>query len=129
MVTTQQKNRQNRRAPNSRRDFAKAIAATALAATTAPLTTTPPSATAQTSQPKAEAPAPPNPKPTASDSPLSSPLALAYAEVVRSRFGEKMTPDEFDKIKRDLESNLRTAERLRLFKLKITDEPDFIFSA
>jgi hypothetical protein len=32
-------------------------------------------------------------------------------------------------VKRDLEGNVRTAERLRAFKLKNADEPDFAFEA
>ncbi len=32
-------------------------------------------------------------------------------------------------VKRDLEGNVRTAERLRAFKLKNSDEPDFAFEA
>ena len=86
---------------------------------------TPPGATKQ-------APAPPNPQPTpaaAATQNAPSPVAEAYAEVGRLRFGEKLSADELARMKRDIESNVRTAERLRASKLKNADEPDFIFIA
>ncbi len=84
---------------------------------------TPPAASKQ-------APAPPNPQPTpAAPQNAPSPVAEAYAEVGRLRFGEKLSADELARMKRDIEGNVRTAERLRAFKLKNADEPDFIFIA
>ncbi|MCA1564311.1 MAG: hypothetical protein LC803_01380 [Acidobacteria bacterium] len=107
-----------------RRQFAKTIAGAVVAA---PLVVaaalnaqTPPATTKQ-------APAPPNPQPT--PAPPPSPVAEAYAEVARLRFGDKLTPEELARMKRDIEGNVRTAERLRAFKLKNADEPDFIFIA
>ena len=111
------------RARTSRRQFTKTVAAFA----TAPLVAstlnaqTPPAATKQ-------APAPPNPQPTPQAAP-PSPVAEAYAEVARLRFGERLGADELARMKRDIEGNVRTAERLRAFKLKNADEPDFIFIA
>ena len=109
----------------SRRRFAKSVAAAFVAAPLA-------SAFVAAQQPPApkEAAAPPNPAPTPTPAPPTpSPVAEAYAEVARARFGEQTTPAEFAKIKRDLESYVRTTERLRAFKLKNGDEPDFVFSA
>lgn len=112
------------RARTSRRQFTKTIAA---AIATAPLVAstlnaqTPPAATKQ-------APAPPNPQPTPQAAP-PSPVADAYAEVARLRFGERLGAEELARMKRDIEGNVRTAERLRAFKLKNADEPDFIFIA
>ena len=112
-------------ARTSRRQFTKSIAATMLFAPLISSATTtgaqtPPAATKQ-------APAPPNPQPTPQNPP--SPVADAYAEIGRLRFGEKLTADELARMKRDIEGNVRTAERLRAFKLKNADEPDFIFIA
>jgi len=114
------------RARTSRRQFTKTIAA---AIATAPLVAstlnaqTPPAATRQ-------APAPPNPQPTpATQAAPPSPVADAYAEVARLRFGERLGAEELARMKRDIEGNVRTAERLRAFKLKNADEPDFIFIA
>jgi hypothetical protein len=118
-------------ARTSRRQFAKSIAATVLVAplvatstTTTTGAQTPPAATKQ-------APAPPNPQPTpaAAQQNTPTPIGEAYAEVARLRFGEKLSADELARLKRDIEGNVRTAERLRAFKLKNADEPDFIFIA
>lgn len=115
-------------APTSRRQFAKSIAATLIVAPLVATTTTdaqtPPAATKQ-------APAPPNPQPTPANAPQNAPTPVgeAYAEVARLRFGEKLSADELARMKRDIEGNVRTAERLRAFKLKNADEPDFIFIA
>ena len=119
----------NRR--TSRRKFTKAVAAALVAAPVASAAVDH-SARAQTTKP-GEPKAPPNPTPSpAASTPQQqkpSPLADAYAEVARLRFGEQATPEELARIKRDLEGNLRTAERLRAFKLQNSDEPDFVFSA
>lgn len=107
----------------SRRSFTKTITAAFVAA---PLVAS--AARAQTPAPK-QAPAPPNPQPSpALQSPTPSPLAEAYAEVARARFGDHLTPEELERVKRDLESNVRTTERLRAAKLQNADEPDFVFS-
>jgi hypothetical protein len=115
----------------SRRRFTKTLAAAALAAPAAAL-----AARAQTPPATKEPAAPPNPQPTPGPSPQQpqapprpSPLAEAYGEVARLRFGEKLTPEQMQAVKRDLEGNVRTAERLRAFKLKNADEPDFAFEA
>lgn len=111
-------------ARTSRRQFAKTIAGAVLAAPFIAQATT----SAQTPPATKQAPAPPNPQPTPTPAP-PSPVAEAYAEVGRLRFGDKLTPDELARLKRDIEGNVRTAERLRAFKLRNADEPDFIFIA
>lgn len=115
-------------ARTSRRQFAKTIAGAVVAA---PLVARG-ALQAQTPPATKQAPAPPNPQPTPSPQAAPqppSPVATAYAEVARLRFGETLTPDELTRMKRDIEGNVRTAERLRAFKLKNADEPDFIFIA
>ncbi|MBD0371068.1 MAG: hypothetical protein ICV60_09560 [Pyrinomonadaceae bacterium] len=74
-----------------------------------------------------ETPAPPNPQPAA-QAQKPSPLAEAYAEVARARFGDRLTPEQFEQVKKDLEANLQAAERLSAVKLRNEDEPDFVFS-
>jgi hypothetical protein len=72
----------------------------------------------------------PTPSPSPSPSPQKpSPLAEAYAEVARVRFGEHIESAQWEQIKKDLEGNVRSADRLRQSKLKNADEPDFIFIA
>lgn len=109
-------------ARTSRRRFAQTIAASIAAVPLAKA-----SLNAQTAPAAKEATAPPNPQPAAQPKP--SPVAEAYAEVGRLRFGDKLTPTELARMKSDLEGNIRTADRLRAFKLKNSDEPDFIFTA
>jgi hypothetical protein len=110
-------------ARTSRRRFAKTVAGAVVAA--APFVAAA-ALNAQTPPATKQAPAPPNPQPTPTP---PSPVAEAYAEVARLRFGDKLTPEELARVKRDIEGNVRTAERLRAFKLKNADEPDFIFIA
>jgi hypothetical protein len=106
----------------SRRQFAKSIATTLVAAPLAAAMVK-----AQTPA-KKEPAAPPAPQPSpALQKP--SPLAEAYMEAASVRFGEKLKPEQFDQIRKDLEGNVRTADRLRAVKLKNGDEPDFIFKA
>ncbi|HEX8500718.1 MAG TPA: hypothetical protein VF659_09015 [Pyrinomonadaceae bacterium] len=115
---------------SSRRRFAKALAAAVVAAPAAL------AARAQTPPATKEPAAPPNPQTTPTPAPQQpqgppppSPLAEAYGEAARLRFGEHLTPEQMQAVKRDLEGNVRTAERLRAFKLKNADEPDFAFEA
>ncbi|HZH30427.1 MAG TPA: hypothetical protein VEY11_06650 [Pyrinomonadaceae bacterium] len=109
----------------SRRQFAKTAAGALVAA---PLVA---SATlnAQTPPATRQAPAPPTTLPTPQAATQPSPVAVAYAEIARLRFGAKLSPEDLTRMTRDMEGNVRTAERLRAFKLKNADEPDFIFIA
>jgi hypothetical protein len=115
----------------SRRRFTKAVAAAFVAA---PLVAAAASNTGGQKTPPAtrEATAPPKPQatPTPAATPQTpSPLALAYMEVARLRFGEKLTNEELKRVQNELKGNVRTAERLRAVKLKNSDEPDFTFIA
>ena len=107
----------------SRRQFAKSVATTLVAA---PLVAQ--IAKAQTPAKPKETVAPPTPQPGPTPQ-KPSPLAEAYAEAARIRFGEKLTPEQLEQIRKDMDGNVRSAERLRAVKLKNGDEPDFIFSA
>lgn len=112
---------------SSRRSFTKALAAAAL---TVPAIVA--SVSAQTPPAKSEPKAPPNPQPTptpAQQAQPPSPVAAAYTEIARLRFGEHLSAEQLENVRRDLEGNVRTAERLRAFKLRNSDEPDFIFGA
>ena len=107
----------------SRRRFTQAAAAALVAA---PLSVS--LANAQTPNKPKQAPAPPNPQPSPTPS-QPSPLAEAYAEVVRVRFGDQITPEQLTQLKKDMDGNVRSADRLRAYKLQNSDEPDFIFNA
>ena len=112
----------------SRRSFTKAMAVAVLSAPAIAA-----SVSAQTPPASKEPKAPPNPQPTPAQAQQQpqppSPVALAYAEIARLRFGEHLNAEQLESVKRDLEGNVRTAERLRAFKLKNSDEPDFVFGA
>ncbi|MGA9995264.1 MAG: hypothetical protein WBP93_07620 [Pyrinomonadaceae bacterium] len=120
------KSKQNSQATKqtSRRQFAKSVATTLM---TAPLAASLAQAQTPTNKPK-EAAAPPGAQQTPAPQ-KPSPLAEAYTEVARVRFGEQVTPEQLEEMKKDLEGNVRAADRLRKYKLQNGDEPDFIFSA
>ncbi|MBA3240884.1 MAG: hypothetical protein H0T60_06625 [Acidobacteria bacterium] len=120
----------------SRRRFTKTLAA---ALVTAPVTAAS-AVRAQTTPAAREPKAPPNPQtppppaaaaatPPQTTPPKPSPVAEAYAGVARALYGKQLNEAEFARVKRDLEGNVRAAERLRASKLKNSDEPDSIFSA
>ncbi|HEX5707086.1 MAG TPA: hypothetical protein VFX96_07310 [Pyrinomonadaceae bacterium] len=118
----------------SRRGFTKAVAAALVAAPVAAVA----ARDAQQPSTPPEPKAPPNPQPTPSPSPTASPsptpqppspVAEAYAEAAKARFGKQLSDEEFARVRRDLAGNVRTSERLATFKLKNSDEPDFIFIA
>ena len=96
----------------------------AAAVVAAPLAASAQTPTATPAEPKA----PPN-QPPAQQPQQPSPVAVAYGEVAGARFGSQVDEEELRRIKRDLEGNVRTADRLRAFKLQNWDEPDFTFEA
>lgn len=110
----------------SRRRFTKSVA-TALA--TAPLVSLMVKAQTPPGGKTKEAAAPPNPQPSPTQQQQPSPVAEAYEGVARARFGEQVTPEQFEQIKRDLRGNVRAAGLLRAVKLANGDEPDFTFIA
>ncbi|MCA1631681.1 MAG: hypothetical protein LC785_09070 [Acidobacteria bacterium] len=121
---THEKARDSRR--ESRRRFAKTVAAALVAAPLAHSL----AARAQTPPATKEPAAPPNPQPSPSPQQQPpSPLALAYAEVARARFGDKLNDEEMTRVTRGIGGKLRTADALRKVKLQNSDEPDFVFSA
>ncbi|HYN86152.1 MAG TPA: hypothetical protein VER32_12975, partial [Pyrinomonadaceae bacterium] len=106
------------------RKFTKAVAAALVAAPVAAAA----AHNAQQPPTPREPKAPPNPQPTPTPQP-PSPVAEAYAEAAKARFGKYLSDEEFERVRRDLAGNVRTSERLASFKLKNSDEPDFIFVA
>jgi hypothetical protein len=98
----------------SRREFAKALAAMA----TAPLFS------------RAELLAPHQPAQATGQAPEQpTPAAEALAEVVRIRYGDNLNQDQMKQIKQSIDRTLRSADRLKQFKLRNSDEPAFVFSA
>jgi hypothetical protein len=121
----------NRKKPaggaQGRRGFTKTLAAAVIAAPVAAR-----AGKAQTTTPPPEPKAPPNPQPSPAQQqtpPRPSPAAEAYTEVARARFGEHLSREDLARLRREMEGNVRAADRLRAFKLKNSDEPDFVFGA
>ncbi len=111
-------------AKTSRRRFTKSLAAAVVAAPVAVV-----AAQERPAAPK-ESKAPPGPQPTPTpQQPPPSPVAEAYEAVARARFGEHISAEEFERVRRDLGGNVRAAKALGDFKLKNSDEPDFVFGA
>lgn len=115
------KKNQNKIENKSRRAFAKSVAASLLAA---PIASSLMQAQTATPTPQTS----PTPSPSPSPQP-PSPVALAYFEIAKARFGKYITEEQLEQVKRDLEGNVRTSERLKAVKLENGDEPDFVFSA
>ena len=108
----------------TRREFNRIVAAAGVAAGAAILVPiTEPTTQAQNPTPS------PTPAPTPPAAPVPSALALALAEVAKTRFGEYLTPEQQAKLPASMENLAGTAGRLRAVKLKNADEPDFVFTA
>jgi hypothetical protein len=65
----------------------------------------------------------------AQDADKPTPDAEALAEVVRIRYGKNLSDDQIAEVKRSINGRIRTADRLKQFKLANGDEPAFVFSA
>lgn len=61
--------------------------------------------------------------------PPPSPLGHALAGVVLAESGQHLTADEFFDIEKDMNDAAGVYKRLREFKLRNGDEPDFTFAS
>jgi len=106
----------NKKIPATRREFLKTLAATAIA----------PSMLSIRDEEEARSVAPQQRPPQ----PLTpSAAAEALGELVRVRYGQFLTAEQLAEVTRQIERNLRSAERLRHVALTNADEPDVIFRA
>lgn len=108
------KKESRRHAATSRRNFAKRVGAALAAGPLLPLLTE-----GQTASP-AQTPSQVSPPP---------PLVEATLALARARFGDHLTTEQLAQLRKEIESGLRTQERLRAFQLENSAEPDFVFSA
>jgi hypothetical protein len=123
MKSSKQSSASSSSARTSRRRFTKAVATTIVAAPLASRLTE-----AERQGATKEQAARPDTQ-SATQAQKRAQVAEAYLAVVRARFGDQLTPAQFEQVKKDLEANLQAAERLRAVKLKNEDEPDVVFSA
>jgi hypothetical protein len=48
-------------------------------------------------------------------------------KLVKERYGDKLTDDQFEVVKKQIKNNLETAEKLGSVELENGDEPDNVF--
>jgi hypothetical protein len=102
-----------------RREFLQLVTTAGLAS----LMTGAVSAQAQTpSSPAAQAPAPTPPAGPSED-------ARALTAVLRRRFPDRLSDEQWESVAKDFEGDLALGKRLRALKLKNGDEPDSTFKA
>lgn len=104
----------------TRRAFAKGLAALA----TAPLA--PAAADAKTTQ-QAPAPAAPSTVP-APQAAATDQDALALAQVVNNRWGDRLTTEELAQVIQNIDGGLQRAAELYRIPLLNADAPDFVFT-
>jgi hypothetical protein len=97
----------------SRRQFAKAAAVTAMGACALP-------ASAAPIEPMQAQP--PNPA-----QPAAPTAAQALYDLMRARYGQHLDEAQLQRVRTQIENQIRTAERLRNFPVG-QDDPDFAFS-
>lgn len=100
----------------TRRDFAKTLAVVAATPLLAGIGACAPS------PPATGAPEPVRPVADPAD-----PVTAALAEVIRLRYGARLSTQELERVRRGIEGNLRAARTLRAFDLPIAVEPAFVF--
>ena len=108
-------------APTTRRTFAKGVAAAVALPLLAPLASCAPAAVAPA--------APPTPAtPDASAVPAAiQQEAEALTALLRARYGDRLTSEQWTEVHDGVVGNVRAAEQLRRFSLPITIEPAIHF--
>ena len=113
----------------TRREFAKTLAVAAAA----PLLATVGACAPAAAPPAAPAVTPPSTPSTPADTARAEageapdPEAVALAEVIRQKYGSRMSAAEMEKVRQGIEGNLRAAKSLREFPLPIATEPASVF--
>ena len=122
--------------PNpTRRDFAKAAAVLAATPLLAPLAACAGAAEPAGAPAPAAAATPPaastatagTPTPGAPPQQQQDPIVDPLLEVIRLRFGSRLTPEQLQSVREGINGNLQLVRRLRQFELPITTEPAFAY--
>ena len=106
-----------------RREFLKRVAVAGLATSVPPFA----AAFAQT-PPPGGTPAAPSPA-AAPAADVVSAEARALRDILKARFGDRLTAEQWDSVAADFDGDLASGKRLRATKLANGDEPDFTFRA
>ena len=69
------------------------------------------------------------PPPPQSDEPEISDEARRIGELAKARYGDRLDAEQFEELVKDINYNVRGAERMRKIRLANADEPDFVFRA
>lgn len=118
----------------SRRDFARTLAVAAaaplLASVGACMPAAPPARPAPDAAPAAAPPAvAPDTARAGESAKAPDPVAVAMTEVIRLKYGSRLSAADLEKIREGIEGNLGAARALRAFPLPISTEPAFVFRA
>jgi hypothetical protein len=118
----------------SRRGFAKAAATAALVPVIAPMaacaggqpvpTTSPAPATTAGSTPTA-----PSAPPQRQNEQQRDPMAEELMEVLRVKYKDRLSSQQWEEVRKGIEGNLRVAKTLHDFRLPISTEPSTVFRA
>ena len=118
----------------TRRDFAKAAVAAVAAPVLAPLAACAPPEPAPSPAPAptpstGAAPVAPSAPPQRQNAQERDPVAEELMEALRVKYRDRLTPEQWDEVRRGIEGNLRAAKSLRDFALPMATEPAFAFRA
>jgi len=118
----------------SRRGFAKAAATVALVPVIAPMaacaggrpepTTIPAPATTVGATPTA-----PSAPPQRQNEQRRDPMAEELMEVLRVKYRDRLSGEQWEEVRKGIEGNLRVAKTLHDFRLPISTEPSTVFRA
>jgi hypothetical protein len=126
--------------PTTRREFAKAAAIAVAAPVLAPLAACAPAARIAPAPAAAPAAAPVTAPaaPVAPSAPSAQvggqqrapdPQSIHLAEALKAKYGDRLTDEQWEEVRKGIEGNLRTARALRSFEIPIQTEPAFTFRA
>ncbi|HLL84988.1 MAG TPA: hypothetical protein VK420_20125 [Longimicrobium sp.] len=122
----------------SRRGFAKAAASVALVPVIAPIAACaggppePTRAPAPAAGPAATAgasPTAPSAPPQKQNEQQRDPMAEELMEVLRAKYRDRLSGEQWEEVRKGIEGNLRVARTLHDFRLPISTEPSTVFRA
>jgi hypothetical protein len=116
----------------TRRGFARAAATAALVPVAAPLAACAASRPEPVAAPAATtggAPVAPSAPPQRQTGQERDPMAEELMEVLRVKYRDRLTSEQWEEVRKGIEGNLNGAKALRRFQLPIATEPSTVFRA